>query len=59
MCTIPDYQTRAMPESFLENQRKVFPSLISNLWIFDFGIILTFEYKFDRMHIAITMLQLS
>ena len=29
-------KTRAMPESFLGNQRKVSPSLILNLWIFDF-----------------------
>ncbi len=53
MCNIPDYQTRAMPNTFLGNQRKAPPTQIFHLWVFNFYIILTFEYKFDRMHIAI------
>ena len=28
--------------------------MISNLWIFDFGIILTFERKFGKLHITIS-----
>ncbi len=44
---------------FMRKSKKILPSLISNLWIFDFGIILTFECKFDIMHVVITMSQIS
>ncbi len=40
-----------------ENQRKAPPTQIFHFWGFRFYDILTFEYKFDRMHIAMTMLQ--
>ncbi len=53
MCNIPDYQTRGMPESFRENQRKTSLIPIFHFWVFRFYEILTFECKFDRMHIAI------
>jgi hypothetical protein len=32
MCNIPDYQTRAMPESFLGNQRKASSIPIFYFW---------------------------
>ena len=47
---IPDYQTRAMPNTFLGNQGKTSPIPIFHFWIFNYYVILTFEYKFDRMH---------
>ena len=59
MCNIPDYQTRVMPESFLGNQRKSSSIPIFHFWILNFWIILTFGYKFDKMHIVITILQIS
>jgi len=43
-----------MPESFLGNQRKAPPTQIFNLGDFRFYEILTFEYKFDSMHPAIS-----
>jgi hypothetical protein len=59
MCNIPDYQTRAMPNTFLGNQRKVSRTSIFHFWSFNFYDILTFESKFDRIHIVIIMLQIS
>jgi hypothetical protein len=58
MCNIPDYQTRAMPESFLGNQRKT-PNPDISFLVFRFYDILTFEYKIGKLHIIITILQIS
>jgi len=44
-----------MPESFLGNQGKTSPTPIFHFWVFRFYDILTFEYKFNRMHIVISM----
>ena len=48
-----------MPESFFEDQREAPQTKIFHFLGLHFYDILTFDYKFDRMHIAITILPIS
>jgi len=52
---IPDYQIARNAKIVPRKSKKDLynPNII--FWIFNFSVILTFEYKFDRMRIVITI----
>ncbi len=53
MCTIPDYRKVSNSKYIPRKSKKDLFNPKFHFWVFRFYDILTFEYKFDRMHIAI------
>ena len=58
-CTIPDWQFARNARIIPRKSKKDLSNPDISFLDLPFYDILTFEYKFDRMHIVITMLQIS